>query len=115
LWHKQSGIPGNPNAKANSDTANGHKIMFIRIVDTELDSRQILDLPQQLSIHRDTEVLVLRNIGLSTLDGINLPNLRYLDVSHNNLSNAESCFNMLLPAFYDRVCLLHLCTSHMSM
>jgi len=75
----------------------------------------------QISIHREVEVLVLRNIGLTSLDGINLPNLRFLDVSHNNLSNLESCMSMLrrspalevllihnnvvtlLPSFYDRV------------
>mgnify|MGYP001149514761 FL=1 len=149
LWHQrqqqqQSG------AQASHSSSNPARVMYIRIVDTELDERQIVELPHQvhspslmaashplgdclltcvcvwlplvqISIHREVEVLVLRNIGLTSLDGINLPNLRFLDVSHNNLSNLESCMSMLrrspalevllihnnvvtlLPSFYDRV------------
>lgn len=42
------------------------------------------------------EVLVLRNLGLSSLgDKLKLPNLRYLDVSHNHLADLKAFLDFL--------------------
>lgn len=61
-------------------------ITYICLADVSLPKKRLKSLPKSLSPFVNVEILLLRGLRLPSLSGCKFPNLRFLDLSHNNIT-----------------------------
>lgn len=75
-------------------------IRYIRLDDVKLRVEEKVNLGYTISAFVNTQVLILVSCGLTKLDGFTLPNLRYADLSMNEVSEIRACMPLARGAPY---------------